>query len=128
MSDSISISNNTKYNAERWTSRVLRLGVWISASLMIMGLLIAAIYPSTIVAFSSNPTLSNLIMRMFSGSFDPITLMFAGLVFLMCTPILRVAVAIIGFAMEHDWRFVFISSIVLLLLVSEIVYSVFLKG
>ena len=128
MPDFISISNNVRHDAERWTGRVLRIGVWVSASFMIAGLLIAAMYPSTIVVFSSNPTLGNLVMRMLSGSFDPVTLMFAGLVFLMFTPILRVITAVVGFGVERDWRFVFVSSVVLLLLVGEIVYSIFIKG
>ena len=126
MPDSISISNDDRHDTERWTGRVLRIGVWISASSMMAGLLIGAIYPSTIVAFSNNPTLGNLTMRMLSGSFDPDTLMFAGLVCLMFTPILRVITAVVGFGVERDWRFVFVSSVVLLLLVGEIVYSMFI--
>jgi uncharacterized membrane protein len=128
MTPFISISDDVRHDAERWTGRVLRIGVWVSASLMIAGLFIAAIYPSTIVAFSSNPTLGNLAMRMLSGSFDPVTLMFAGLVFLMFTPILRVITAVVGFGVERDWRFVFVSCVVLLLLAGEIVYSIFIKG
>jgi uncharacterized membrane protein len=128
MPDFISILNNAKHDTEHWTSHVLRLGVWISACLMIAGLLIAAVYPSSIIAYSSNPTFENLIMRILSGSFDPATLMFTGLVFLMFTPVLRVMTAIIGFAMERDWRFVFVSCVVLLLLACEIVYSLFIKG
>jgi uncharacterized membrane protein len=128
MPSPISISNNVRHEAERWTSRVLRMGVWISASFMIAGLLLAAIYPSTVVAFSTNPTLGSLVMRILSGSFDPITLMFAGLVFLMFTPILRVVTAVIGFGVERDWRFVFVSSVVLFLLIGEIMYSIFIKG
>jgi uncharacterized membrane protein len=128
MPEFISISNNVRHDVERWTGRVLRIGVWVSASFMIAGLLIAAIYPSTVIALSSNPTLNNLVMRMFSGSFDPVTLMFAGLIILMFTPILRVITAIVGFGAERDWRFVFVSSIVLLLLTGEVVYSIFIKG
>lgn len=128
MPDFISISNDVRHDAERWTGRVLRIGVWVSASLMIAGLLIGAIYPSTVAEFSSNPTLGNLVMRMLSGLFDPVTLMFAGLVFLMFTPILRVITAVVGFGMERDWRFVFVSCVVLLLLAGEIVYSIFIKG
>jgi uncharacterized membrane protein len=128
MTDFISVSNDVRHDAERWTGRVLRIGVWISASLMIAGLLIGAFFPSTIVAFSSNPTLGSLVIRMLTGSFDPVTLMFAGLVFLMFTPILRVITAVVGFGVERDWRFVFVSSVVLLLLVGEIVYSIFIKG
>jgi uncharacterized membrane protein len=128
MPNHISKSTGMRHDTERWTSRVLRIGVWVSASFMIAGLLISAIYPSTIVAFSSNPTFGNLVTRMLSGSFDPITLMFAGLIFLMFTPILRVITAVVGFGVERDWRFVFVSSVVLLLLVGEIIYSIFIKG
>jgi uncharacterized membrane protein len=128
MPDLNPISNNIKHDTERWTSRVLRIGVWISASLMTAGLLIGEIFPSTIVEYSGNPTLDNLVMRMLSGSFDPVTMMFAGLVFLMFTPILRVITAVIGFCAEHDWQFVIVSAVVLLLLVSEIIYSIFIKG
>jgi uncharacterized membrane protein len=128
MPESISISNNVRHDVDRWIGRVLRIGVWVSASFIIAGLLIAAMYPSTIVALSSNPTLNILVMRILSGSFDPVTLLFAGLVFLMFTPILRVITAIVGFGAECDWRFVFVSSIVLLLLAGEIVYSIFIKG
>jgi uncharacterized membrane protein len=122
------ISNETQHAAERWTGRVLRLGVWVSASLIILGLLIATIYPSSIVPLSTNPSLGNLAERMFSISFDPVTLMFAGLVVLMFTPVLRVITAVFGFAIERDWRFVVVSSIVLLMLAGEIMYSIFLKG
>lgn len=122
------ISNDYHHATERWTSRVLRLGVWVSASLMIFGLLLATISPSSIVPLSTNPSLGMLTEHIFSDTFDPVTLMFAGLVFLMFTPILRVITAIFGFAVERDWRFVFVSSIVLLMLIGEIVYSVFLKG
>jgi uncharacterized membrane protein len=128
MPDFISISNNDTPDAERWTSRMLRLGVWVSASLMIAGLILAALYPSAITTYSVNPSLGDLFLHIFSHSFDPVTLMFTGLVCLMFTPVLRVVVAIAGFAKERDWRFVFVSSTVLLLLVGEIVYSIFIKG
>jgi uncharacterized membrane protein len=128
MKNHLSIPDNDRHYAERWTGFVLRIGLWASASLMILGLLISAIYPSTIAAFSSNPTLNNLLARILSGTFDPVTLMFAGLVSLMFTPILRVIAAVIAFGLEHDWRFVFVSSVVLLLLTGEIIYSIFIKG
>jgi uncharacterized membrane protein len=66
--------------------------------------------------------------QLFSSRFDPVMLMFAGLVMLMFTPILRVITAIYGFAMERDWRFVVVSSVVFILLAGEIMYSIFLKG
>jgi len=128
MIDENPISGDLQHNAERWTSRVLRLGVWVSASLMAAGLFLAAIFPSSVVSMATNPSLGDLLSRVFSGTFDPVTLMFSGLVFLMFTPILRVITAIFGFAMERDWRFVVVSLTVFLMLAGEIVYSVFIKG
>ena len=128
MNKSVAVPNNIPYNAERWTSLILRVGVWVSAGLMICGLTMAAISPSSVITLSSNPSLGNLLERICSATFDPVTLMFAGLVLLMFTPVLRVIAAGIGYAMEHDWRFVIVSSIVLLMLTGEIMYSIFLKG
>jgi uncharacterized membrane protein len=117
----------TPHRAERWTSIILRFGVWISAGLMMSGLLMAGLVPSSIVPLNS-PSFISVAGLLLSGSINPGTLMFAGLVVLMFTPILRVATAIGGFAVERDWRFVIVSSIVLLMLASEIIYSIFLKG
>jgi uncharacterized membrane protein len=126
MTDMRTRADHPLYNPERWTSRILRMGVWVSASLMAAGLLLAAMIPSSIIAPASNPSLGDLAGRMFSGSFDPVTLMFTGLVCLMFTPILRVITAVFGFAAERDWRFVFVSLIVFLMLAGEIVYSIYL--
>jgi uncharacterized membrane protein len=120
--------NDALHSVERWTSRVLRLGVWVSASLMIFGLLFAAISPAPIDPLSTNPSLGMVAKHLFSSRFDPVILMFAGLLMLMFTPILRVITAVYGFAMERDWRFVVVSSVVFILLAGEIMYSILLKG
>jgi uncharacterized membrane protein len=128
MPDFISIRDDAKHNAEQWTGRILRVGVWASAGLMILGLLLAALAPASINRASTTPSLGELAVHLWSKSFDPVTLMFAGLVLLMFTPILRVITAIAAFASERDWRFVLVSIIVFLLLGGEIVYSILLKG
>jgi uncharacterized membrane protein len=125
--DSIN-QNDAHHSVERWTSRVLRLGVWVSASLMIFGLLFAAISPAPVDPLSTNPSLDMVAEHLFSSRFDPVILMFAGLLMLIFTPILRVITAVYGFAMERDWRFVVVSSVVFILLAGEIMYSIFLKG
>jgi len=94
---------------------------------MTAGLFLGIFFPSTVVQFSENPTLANIAARLLSGSFDSATLMFAGLVFLMFTPIFRVITAIAGFIAERDWRFVLVSFIVIALLAGEIVYSLFIR-
>jgi len=54
--------------------------------------------------------------------------LYGGLIVLMFTPIFRVVTALIGFAEERDRPFVLVSTIVLLLLLCEVGYSLFLKG
>jgi uncharacterized membrane protein len=123
----ISKSKDIKYDAEWWTGHILRLGVWASATFMIGGFITAALWPSSVVTFLANPSLGDLALRIFSGNIDPAILMFAGLVLLMFTPILRIIAALFGFAIEKDWRFVLVSSIVFLMLVGEIIYSISIK-
>jgi uncharacterized membrane protein len=95
---------------------------------MIFGLLFAAISPAPVDPLSTNPSLDMVAEHLFSSRFDPVILMFAGLLMLIFTPILRVITAVYGFAMERDWRFVVVSSVVFILLAGEIMYSIFLKG
>ena len=128
MTDTKFLLYEREHVTERWTGRVLRISVWTSACFMILGLLLAAFSSSSIVPISTNPSLGNLVEQLFSSTVDPITFLFAGLVMLMFTPVLRVITAIVGFAVERDWRFVIVSSVVLLMLAGGIVYSIFLKG
>jgi uncharacterized membrane protein len=116
-----------RYDPEWWTANVLRLGVWTSAAFMIIGLIFAAFQPQSIIEFSANPSLGSLATRFFSARLDPVTLMFAGLVLLMFTPIMRIVAAIFGFSFEKEWRFVIVSSVVLIMLIGEIIYSISIK-
>ena len=116
-----------KYDAEWLTAHVLRIGVWTSAVFMIIGLIIAAFRPQSVIEFSANPSLGDLTERIFSRRFDPVTLMFAGLVLLMFTPIMRIVAAIFGFSFKKEWRFVIVSSVVLIMLIGEIIYSISVK-
>jgi uncharacterized membrane protein len=110
---------------ERWTGKVLKLGVWISGGLMVIGLLAASLQSTTMTLPKDNPTLGALLSRMISGSFDPVSTMFLGLVLLMFTPFLRVLTAVVGFAAEKNWRFVAVSVAVFVLLIGELVYSLY---
>ncbi len=119
-------SRNKQQNTEKWVAIILKIGVWTSGLLMISGLVIAAILPSTITQFSENPSLGNLFASLFSNNINSVALMFTGLIVLMFTPILRVLMACIGFSIERDWRFMIVSLIVLLMLIGEIIYSIFI--
>jgi uncharacterized membrane protein len=101
---------------EHWVGRVLRLGVWSSASLMIAGILMAWFTVGSIQPPSENPSPGEVLRNLFAGSFDPVTLIFAGLLVLMLTPFIRVLTAAVGFAAEKDGPFVAVALVVFAML------------
>ena len=113
----------TRHIVERWISWSLRIGVWGSASLMVLGLTLAWISPGTLHLPSVNPRPADVFHSLLSGSFDPIMLMFAGLLFLMLTPFLRVLTAAVGFAAEKDRTFVIVALVVFSMLLGELIFS-----
>ena len=117
-------TNINQHIVDRWASCVLRIGVWSSALLMGIGLILAAVNSSQA---SSNLSLSEIAIEIKAFHFPPHVIILSGLIVLMFTPILRVAVAVIGFMREKDRRFVVVALVVLVMLISEIVYSVFIK-
>src|SRR5215471_17057549 len=96
---------------------ILQGGVILSASIILIGLLMLLLNPA---GFSVSELLS------FPHSFDqiwagllalhPQAIIALGLMLLIATPVLRVAVSIIAFALERDSRFVVITAIVLVIL------------
>jgi uncharacterized membrane protein len=70
-----------------------------------------------------NPPLTEILRNLLSGSLDPVTLMFAGLILLMLTPFLRVLTAAVGFAVEKDRRFTIVSLLIFVMLLGELLYS-----
>jgi len=95
----------------------LQGGVILSASIILIGLLMLLLNPA---GFSVSELLS------FPHSFDqiwagllalhPQAIIALGLMLLIATPVLRVAVSIVAFALERDARFVVITALVLVIL------------
>ena len=113
----------TQHLVERWVGIALRAGVWSSATLMVAGLLIAWLSAGSLRMPDENPHPAEVLRNLLSGSFDPLTLIFAGLLLLMLTPFLRVLTAAIGFAAEKDTRFVFVALVVFSMLLGELLLS-----
>lgn len=114
---------------QRLMGRILRVGVALSSFLMALGLLIGALHTTPIPVPDRNPTLGELFSQILSGQLtsmtgsSAITLMFTGLVVLMLTPFIRVATTLVIFWKEHDRRFTSIALVVLLMLMGQVVYS-----
>ena len=113
--------NSAQHIVERWTGWTLRLGVWVSGALMVVGLLMTVVQSQHVPA--ANPTVTEVLSNLFSHPLDALTVTATGLLLLMFTPFLRVLTALIGFVAEKDWQFMLISLAVFLMLVGELVYS-----
>ncbi|KRM21376.1 DUF1634 domain-containing protein [Latilactobacillus graminis] len=95
--------------------KILRIGVMVSATILIIGMLLAVIHGGTGYAEYQFPT---TLTQIFNG----ITMLKAGAVImlglfcLILTPVLRVVVSIYAFAKEGDYLYVWITVIVLVIL------------
>lgn len=112
---------------EHKASRVLLAGVWTSGFLMAVGLVIALLRGLRPEEAPATTGIGDILRFALSDPVHPLTLLYGGILVLMCTPVIRVIAALIGFAEEGDRRFVAVSAIVLFLLLCEVAYSMLLK-
>jgi uncharacterized membrane protein len=101
--------------AEVVISQVLRGGVILSAGIIGLGALDFFLHGGHAPAAAVPYTLTSVWQGVLHG--DPLAIIMLGLLVLLATPVLRVAVSILAFALEGDRRYVVITTIVLLILV-----------
>jgi uncharacterized membrane protein YfcA/uncharacterized membrane protein len=100
---------------------VLQGGVMLSSLIIVIGFILLLLTPQ---AFSAHPrtfphSLHGLWTALLAG--NPLAIIVIGLLLLIATPVTRVAISIVAFAVEHDRQYVIITLIVLLILL----YSIF---
>ena len=102
--------------AELIISHVLRGGVVVSAGIIAIGVLRFYLQMAFIghITLSYPHTLPTVIQQLTQG--EPLAIVMLGLLVLLLTPILRVAISIIIFALERDWLYTVITLLVLLIL------------
>jgi uncharacterized membrane protein len=106
--------------AEVIISGVLRGGVLLSAAVITAGVI--AFYWRYFLAGRrgiSNRPFPHSPEAVVSGLAhgDPLAIIALGLLLLLATPVLRVAVSIVAFALERDWRYTAITALVLAILI-----------
>ncbi len=115
----------TDERLERGMSIVLVVGVVISALLVAAGFGASFVVGWNGALLGSAPAatdmtdFSGLLPRL--GVLQPLAVTQLGLLVLIGTPVLRVAVSIAGFAAERDWFYVAVTAIVLALLLLSLV-------
>jgi uncharacterized membrane protein len=112
-------------SVEKVVSRVLRIGVILSATIICLGLallVVKGIITNEMRIDAAIPYPRGL-GTLLSGllALDPASVITLGLVVLIATPIARVSVSIVAFALERDWRYVAVTALVLTILIAGIV-------
>lgn len=110
-----SISNEMD-KVEITIGKILRIGVLISAIIMLFGFILYLTKHSTGYINDSFPTtLTDVFIGL--SSLKPAAVMMFGLFCLILTPVLRVAVSIYAFYVEKDHLYVWITTLVLVILI-----------
>lgn len=114
--------NDRLNRVELLVSRALRTGVLISAFVIVAGLLLFFAagdggYPNNAYPTSFSAILAGTL------ALKPFAVILAGLVLLILTPVLRVAVSLLTFVLEQDWLYVGISALVLIILLSSFFFG-----
>ncbi|HWP82445.1 MAG TPA: DUF1634 domain-containing protein [Bacteroidota bacterium] len=113
---------NQLQRTERWVRRILRVGVWLSSSLMTISLILL-----TILEPQQGAIVSPALDEIFNALTHPtartaVSLAYSGIFVLMLTPFFRVAASLVAFWSEGDWRYVGISGLVLIFLIGQLLY------
>jgi uncharacterized membrane protein len=101
---------------ELFISNILRGGVLLSATIIVIG--VVMFYARYSMHAADAHSFPHSLGAVISGiaRADARSVIVLGLLVLLITPVLRVAVSIVAFAIESDWRYVVITAIVLFVL------------
>jgi len=105
--------------AETLISWLLRIGVGVSATLVVIGMIVIVVHHPAHVIGQPMHNLGEILAATRAGHGQGIAML--GLLLLIATPVARVALSIILFARERDFTFVLITTTVLLLLILSFV-------
>lgn len=108
-------SKEEMHNVELVIGKILRIGVLLSAAVMIIGIGLMLITGHSGYAGDYYPTTAKAILAGVTA-LKPLAIMMAGIFLLILTPVLRVIVSIYSFYKERDWLYVIITTIVLVII------------
>jgi uncharacterized membrane protein len=117
----------TDFDIERMVSVLLRAGVLIAGAVVLAGgiyfLLRHASEPVQVSKFVSEASVDRHALEIIRGAFSgrARSIIQLGMLLLIATPIARVALSLVGFAMERDRKFVIITAVVLAVLLFSLI-------
>ena len=111
-----------KWDMDYVIGLALRIGVIISIALVLLGVALIIVkggglgYPDYVLMSARSPVNSSAVPPLYALSrvpdFDGLSIVILGLMVLIATPVLRVFLGIVSFAMERDWLYVAITVVV----------------
>ena len=107
---------------EQMVGNLLRIGVLIAAAVTIVGGIAFMIHHGSLIpdhsVFRGQPAMLSSVSGVISGvlALEPAAIVQLGIVLLIATPVARVLLTLVAFAVQRDWMYVLISAIVLALL------------
>lgn len=110
-----STTDEEMHRVEAVVSSLLRIGVLLSAAIILIGLLLLLFTGTSGYPGTTYPTTLTAIFNGI-GEFKPYAIIMFGLFCLILTPVLRVAVSLVTFLKEKDYLYVTITAIVLIIL------------
>ena len=112
--------DNVIRKTELLISAVLRGGVLLSVAVILGG--ISWFYVLRLTGALPHPTFPDTLRAVMGGLLhgNPLAVVVLGLLILLATPVLRVAVSIVAFAIEEDRTYIFITTLVLAILLFSI--------
>ena len=102
-------------HAERILAGLLRYGALVASAWMAAGVLLSLFQGGRVVAL--RPTLHASEIGSHLVTLDPVAFIVVGVLLLLLLPVLRVAITVVIFASNKDYRFMVIAGIVLLIIV-----------
>jgi uncharacterized membrane protein len=97
----------------------LVIGMTVSTALFAIGVILALLRPSNAPLLAAAGRTPHLIHGLLS--LDPVAIMTLATIAMILTPVARVVVSIVAFAVDRDYTFVAITSFVLLAIVATVV-------
>ncbi|MBP2649925.1 MAG: hypothetical protein H6Q74_750 [Firmicutes bacterium] len=114
--------DNDLYDIETFVGRSLQLGVVISATVIVVGMILFIASGEGGFPGDTYPTSFSTIWQGVLA-LKPYAIILLGLILLICTPIFRVGISILVFFKEKDWLYVGISFIVFIILISSFIFG-----
>jgi len=121
------VSESTQENVYQDVYRVLLGGMIVSSALFAIGLVLALLHPAHYPLTPEWVRSHYHAPIIWQGlkSFDPFTLMLVATALLILTPVLRVVISIWAFWVDRDWKFVVVTSTVLVVIALSVVLAKF---